>query len=176
MKKMFIAALACALAVFTGCKSIPEKETVGQKAYAAGLAAGYASALIPKITAQDKTNAVVIVTIAERFIPQDGQTFEQAWTPVIQEAITKLIAQGKVTEEQAVLVKMAADLGVKGIDYLFIKHPKWRQEQDVFAVAIHEACNGFRTGIGINPNNQEVVDLVNSIMDKETFKLCAPAR
>ena len=172
MKKYLLLAMAACLAVFTGCKSIPDKETIGQKAYTAGLAAGYAAALVPKISAQDKTNVVVVLTIAEKFIPQDGQTVTEAWTPVITDAIETLKKQGKVDENQAALIKMGADLAMRGVDYLFIKYPKWKEEQDVVNVVIHQACNGFRTGIGINPNNPEVVELIQSIMDKEAFAAC----
>ena len=172
MKKVLLIAMACAVAVFSGCKTLPEKETIGQKAYTAGLAAGYAASLIPKISAQDKTNVVVIVTVAERFIPQDGQTITDAWTPVVADAIKTLQDQGKIDENQAVLIKMASDVAMRGVDYLFIKHPKWKEEQEVVNVVIHQACDGFRAGIGINPNNPEVVELIQKIMDKEAFKAC----
>lgn len=172
MKKFLLIALAATIACFTGCKTVPEKETVGQKAYTAGLAAGYAAALIPKISAQDKTNIVVIVTVAERFIPQDGQTVTEAWTPVIAEAIASLQKQGKIDENQAALIKLGGDIAMRGIDYLLQKHPEWTASQEVVEVAVHQACNGFRTGIGINPNNPEVVELIQSIMDKDAFAAC----
>ena len=172
MKKFLLVALAATIACFTGCKHIPEKETVGQKAYTAGLAAGYAAALIPKISAQDKTNIVVIVTVAEKFVPQDGQSIPEAWTPVVEEAVATLVKQGKVTEEQSVLILSGAKLAITGVDYLFKKHPEWKEETEVVTTVIHQACAGFRAGIGINPNNAEVVDLVNKIMNKEAFAAC----
>ena len=176
MKKFLLIAMAACIACFTGCKTIPEKETVAQKAYTAGLAAGYAASLVPQISAQDKTNVVVIVTLVEKFTPQDGQTVTEAWTPVINDAITTLVAQGKLDEGQAALVRTAANLATSGIDYLFVKHPEWKEEKDIVAVVIHQACAGFKAGIGINPENKEVVDLVNQIMDKEVFlSLTGPA-
>lgn len=172
MKKCLLIGLAACLAVFTGCKSVPEKETIGQKAYTAGLAAGYAAALVPKISPADKTNVVVVITVAEKFVPQDGQTVTEAWTPVVDEALESLKKQGKVDETQAALIKMGADLAMRGIDYLFTKHPKWLEEKDLVNVVIHQACAGFRAGIGINPNNPEVVELIQTIMDKEAFAAC----
>jgi len=162
-------ALMAALAVVTGCKTIPDKETVGQRAYAAGLAAGYAASLIPKITPEVKTNTVVIVTLVERCVPEEGKTVKETWTPVINEAIQTLISKGKLTEEEAVLVRGATDLATSGIDFLLAKHPEWADDEVVINTAIKQACLGFRTGIGINPNNEEVTKLVEEIMDKETF-------
>ena len=162
-------ALLAALAAITGCKTIPDKETVGQRAYAAGLAAGYAASLIPKITPEVKTNVVTIVTIVERCVPEEGKTVKETWTPVVEEAIQTLIAKGKLAEDQAVLVRAATDLATSGIDFLLARHPEWAKDEVVVNTAIKQACIGFRTGIGVNPNNAEVAQLVEEIMDKETF-------
>ena len=165
-------ALACAM-VTTGCKKTT-KEDVEQKSYAAGLAAGYAATLIPKISESDKTNVVAIITIVEKLAPVDGATIADTWTPVIDSSLAKLVEQGKLSPGQDTLIGMAAGLAVKGIDYLFDQHEDWKKDKDLVTAAIHKSCAGFRAGIGIDPSNKDVVELIESLMDKDVFTVCAP--
>lgn len=39
--------------------------------------------------------------------PAADQSFTDAWTPVAEEVIAKLVADGKITDAQATIVKMA---------------------------------------------------------------------
>lgn len=145
MNKLLVIIGAAVTAVFTGCKSVPTTDGMYTTANAIGVSAGMVANL-SKIDDQSRNVVVDIINEVDQCIPQTNQTFEAAWTPVAEAHTAKLIEDGKITKEQAVLILKAFNLAVCGIDYLFdVRYPKARQYQDLVEAAVHGFTDGFLT-------------------------------
>ena len=153
----------------TGCKSLPDKEKVGFVAYSGGMAAGATVNLTVK-DEDTKTNIVMVVLMVEGVTPEDGQTFEDAWTKKVQEVLAWCVEQGKLTKDQALIIEPAMHTAERGLDYIFILHPEWKETVGFTELIIKQFCLGFRTAIGINPNDPVQVAAVEAGMDKMMFK------
>ena len=141
MKKIMIGMIAVGLAVLTGCE--PTAEQINKTATAIGYAAGLV-ANQTKIK-DDARNAIVdILNEARGCIPAEGQSFADAWAPVIKEKVAVLVEAGKIDAATGELVTSVAIMAAKGIDYLFdIRFPKAKQYEELVAAGASGAVDGF---------------------------------
>ena len=157
MKKLaFLMAMAFAATctMFTGCDETPSKEVVAAASYALGSSSGLVVKFL-NIDEDTKTVICNVISVVSEVTPEDGQSFEDAWTPVATKYIDELIASGKLPEAlnknpeltRAVLVK-ASEVMFKGLDRLFEKYPTWKKYPDVVVSAINGFVNGFKATIG----------------------------
>ena len=143
MKKFAMCSLALALAMLMGCT--PSAEQIKNTATAIGYAAG----LVANQTEikDDARNAIVEVLNEVRgCIPAEGQSFVDAWEPVIKSKVEELVAAGKINAATGELVKTVALMAAKGVDYLFdVRFPKAKQYAELVAAGASGAIDGFLT-------------------------------
>lgn len=148
MKLVNRIAMAVAMAgmvMFTGCKSLPTAEVMEKTAYSIGIAAGLI-ANETKIDDKARNTVVDIVNEVSRVVPKEGQSFEDAWTPVAKEIVAKLIADGKIDQGVGTIVLTAFSVAVKGIDYIFdVRYPKARAYEELVSAAVKGFTEGFLT-------------------------------
>ena len=141
MKKLL--GITLALAVLVGCKSIPSANTVKTVSTAIGYAAGYACEL-SKMDDVAKKTIISVVEKVETIVPTEGQTLEAAWTPIAITEVGKLVVEGKLTDTQATFVRLSFGTVISGIDYMFEKHPKWKEHQELVSAGLDGFCTGFK--------------------------------
>lgn len=140
----------------TGCKSLPTVEVM----YSTSLAIGYATGMIAnqcKIRTEDRQIVIDIVNIVSQTVPAEGQTFEEAWTPIAKEHVQKLIDEGKIDKGLGDIILVAFAVVVKGIDYIFeVRFPKAKLYKDLVIAAIDGFTTGFLTVF--KPENTEEIN------------------
>lgn len=141
-----MAAIAAAATVFCiGCKSLPTAEVMKATATSIGYAAGLV-ANETKIDDKARNTIVEIVNEVAKVVPEKGQKFEDAWTPVAKEIVAKLIAEGKITDGIGTISLAAFGVAVKGIDYIFdVRYPKAREYEELVSAAVSGFTEGFLT-------------------------------
>ena len=138
------AAIAAAAVVFcAGCKELPTPETMKKTATAVGVAAGLVANETP-INDKARNTIVAIMGEVARVSPKEGQSFEDAWTPVAKEVVAKLIADGKIDQGIGTISLAAFSIAVKGLDYLFdVRYPKAKQYEELVTAAVSGFTDGF---------------------------------
>lgn len=165
--QIMMAALALGLGFILGCKKLPTPEVMHVTSTAVGVAAGKVA---NELKVDDGTrNAIIdVMNIAVQVVPGVDQTFEDAWTPIAESHIAKLVADGKLTAAQAALVKSAFVLAVKGLDYLFISDPESKKYENLVISAIDGFAGGF---LGeFKPANANAVDRVYRPYDRKAYE------
>lgn len=141
MKKLILVIVAT-LSVLTGCKTIPTTETVNNVSYTMGAS----TALVIKMMKLDgevlSTVNMVLASVKE-VVPQQGQSFNDVWTPIAEKAITRLVEEGRIDEKHAIYARQAVNGVIRGIDRLFEKNPKWVQYEDLVRVGADAFLNGY---------------------------------
>ena len=157
-----IAAVAAALFI-TGCDKLPTPEKMTKIATAVGKAAGYACELA-KLDANVKESIVNVLDVAAKVVPAEGQTFADAWAPIINEEVQKLVAAGKLNDASAAIVKLALGTACDGIDYVFVKYPKAKDVKELVGAAVDGFTTGFKNTISL------AVGAEKSEFDEEAYK------
>jgi hypothetical protein len=146
MKKFskWFAVLALALGIgMVGCTSLPSSDTM----YSTTCAIGVATGMVANGTDIDDASRNAICDImneVSQCIPETNQTFSAAWTPIAKAHADSLVADGKITAEQGVLVMKAFDIVVSGIDYVFeVRYPKAKQYKELVSAAVDGFTDGF---------------------------------
>ena len=141
MKKVMIG--LGALAMMVGCT--PSAEEINKTATAIGYAAG----LIANQTdiKDDARNAIVDVLNEVRVcIPLEGQTFAEAWKPVINAKVAEMVKAGKIDSATGDIVKAVAGIAAQGVDYLFdVRYPDAKKYEELVAAGVAGAIDGFLT-------------------------------
>ena len=90
-------------------------------------------------------NALVEVLNEVRgYIPNEGQSFADAWEPVIKAKIAALVKDGKINAATGEMVTSVAFLAAKGVDYIFdIRYPAAKQYANLVAAGASGAIDGF---------------------------------
>ena len=143
MKKLMCGMMALALAAIVGCT--PSEEQIKQTATAIGYAAGLVANETP--IKDEARNAVVeVLNEVRACIPAEGQSFAQAWEPVIKSKVAELVAAGKIDAATGELVTTVALMAAKGVDYLFdVRFPEAKQYANLVAAGASGAIDGFLT-------------------------------
>lgn len=145
--KMFSAFAAIAvvcMAFMMGCKSLPTDDTIYSTAESIGRAAGYAVEL-SKTKAEVKETIIKVLDVTAKVVPETNQTFIAAWKPLIDDEVTKLVADGKLKEDDAALVKSALYVACDGIDLVFTRYPKAREYKNLVSAATGGFVTGFKS-------------------------------
>jgi len=143
MKKIVYGMMALALAAIVGCT--PDEAQVKKTATAIGYAAGMVANETP--IKDDARNAVVeVLTEVRTCIPEEGQSFADAWAPIIKEKVAELVKAGKIDAATGELVTTVALMAAKGVDYLFdVRFPKAKQYANLVTAGAGGAIDGFLT-------------------------------
>ena len=163
MKKIMIACMAFAMAFIFGCK--PTVEQMKNTATAIGYAAGLVANETP--INDDARNAIVdILNEVRECVPSEGQTFADAWTPVIKEKVAAFVKAGKIDAATGELVTNVAIMAAKTIDYLFdIRYPEAKKYAELVSAGASGAIDGFLTAF--KPVNDGARD--TALADKEAY-------
>ena len=142
MKKL-LALVACAAVFLTGCDETPSAEVVNALSTTLGASAAAVVKLVG-VDADTVANINEVLTQVDRVVPDKDQSFTDAWTSLVEEAIAKLKEKGKLDDTKAKLVSKALEAAMKGLDRLFEMKPKWKQYDDVVTGAISGFIVGFQ--------------------------------
>ena len=141
MKKLICAMMALATTAFVGCT--PSEEQIKTTAMAIGYAAGIVAS--ETSMSDDARNALVqVLNEVRSCIPAEGQSFSEAWEPVIKSKVAELVAAGKIDEKTGALVTVVATFAAQGVDYLFeVRYPEAKKYADLVAAGSSAAIDGF---------------------------------
>ena len=96
MKKIITSIIAAVMAVFiTGCDKNLTPERMTTISTVIGRTAGYACEL-SKTKTEVKETIMKVLDIASIVVPTNGQTYAEAWSPVIDKELAKLVEAGKI--------------------------------------------------------------------------------
>ena len=144
MFSVFTAIAVTCMAFVMGCKSIPSEETIRGTAESIGRAAGYAVEL-GKTKTEVKESIIKVLDVAAKVVPETNQTFIATWKPLIDGEVAKLIAAGKLKDEDAALVKNALYVACDGVDLVFTRYPKAREYKNLVSAATGGFVTGFKS-------------------------------
>ena len=154
------------LAMMAGCT--PSAEQINQTATAIGYAAGLV-ANQTKIKDEARNAVVSVLNDVRGCVPAAGQSFVDAWTPVIKAKVAEFIAAGKIDAATGELVSSVAIMAAKGVDYLFdIRFPKAKEYEELVAAGAAGAIDGFLAAF--KPVNDESAARAAKEYDKEAYK------
>lgn len=141
MKKILMCIAALATVCFSGCTPTAEQinKTASSIGYAAGLVAN-------KVNIKDDArNAIVSVLNDVRgCIPAKGQSFADAWKPVIEAKVAELVEADKIDAGTGEIVKAIANMAAQAVDYMFdVRFPKAKQYEELVRAGVSGALDGF---------------------------------
>lgn len=141
MKKLLI--IATIVSAIVGCKTIPSQQKVTNVSTAIGAASG-AVCKMANVTSNEIEVITQVLDTIKEFIPESGTTFSEKWTPIINAQVDLMFEEGKLTTEEVAIAKMVLVYSSDGVDYMFKKHPKWRDYEDLVNCAISGFIRGFK--------------------------------
>ena len=142
---MIISAVAAATVIFmVGCDKTPSVEKMTTISTVIGRTAGYACEL-SKTKTEVKEAIAKILDVASSAVPTNGQTFAEAWTPIIDAELAKLVEAGKLDATGAKVAKIALGVACDGIDYVFVKYPEAKEVKELVSAAITGFVGGYKS-------------------------------
>ena len=143
--KMIVgAALVAVTALFSGCDKLPTVERMTTISTVIGKTAGYACEL-SKTKTEVKEAIANVLDIVSKVVPDEGQTFAEAWSPLVDEELKKLVEAGKLDEAGAQVAKLALTVACDGIDYVFVKYPKAKEVKELVSAAVAGFVDGYKS-------------------------------
>ena len=168
MKKILMTVIAALAMIFAGCDKEPTVEAMTATSTAVGKAAGYVA---NQIKIDDKSREVVIeiMTKASEVVPAKDQSFADAWAPIAKEITDKLIAEGKISQAQSVLINSAFGVACKGLDYLVtVRYPKVKKYENLVSAGVKGFTGGFLEVF--KPTNKLLSAPKDGTFDKEAYE------
>ena len=145
LKKSIIGvALYSMVAMFAGCDKLPSVEKMTTISTIAGKTAGYVCEL-SKTKTEVKEAIAKVLDIASNVVPTTGQTFVEAWAPVIETELKKLVDEGKIDATGSQVASIALKVACEGVDYIFIKYPKAKDAKELVGAAVAGFVNGYKS-------------------------------
>lgn len=141
MKKLILVVVAT-LSVLTGCKTVPTTEMVNNVSYTMGASTALVIKMM-KLDSEVLSTVNMVLASVKEVVPQQGQTFNDVWTPIAEQTIDRLVAESRITDKHAKYARQAVNGVIKGIDRLFEKNPKWVQYEDLVRVGVDAFLNGY---------------------------------
>lgn len=145
-----------------GCDKLPTVERMTTISTVIGKTAGYACEL-SKTKTEVKEAIFEVIDVASKVVPEAGQTFTEAWTPVITEELDKLVKKGKIGESEVAVVKIALSAATEGLDYVFVKYPKAKDVKELVSAATNGFIAGYKSVVNVG-------DGARSEIDEEAYK------
>lgn len=146
---MLGAAVVTAVAVLTGCDKLPTPEKMTTISTVIGKTAGYACEL-SKTKTEVKEAIANVLDVVSKAVPDEGQTFAEAWSSLIDEELKKLVEAGKLDEAGAHVAKLALNVACDGIDYVFVKYPKAKEVKELVSAAVAGFVDGYKSVVKMN--------------------------
>jgi len=184
MKRILCIILASVMAFITGCNDTPSVEKITTVATAVGKTAGLACEL-SKTKTEVKEAIATVLNAVQAVVPASGQTFVDAWTPIIEVEVNKLVEAKKIDAASATIVKAALTVACEGIDYVFVKYPKAKDTKELVSAAVTGFINGYKSvvtpttksapGEKIEVDEEAMKYLKDKIAKRTAAKTAAPA-
>ena len=157
MKNIVMCAMAAIAVLMSGCKTPPTVEKMTAVATVVGKTAGYACEL-SKMKPEVKEAISKVLDVVSTVVPTNRQTFVEAWTPVVDKELDKLVAAGKIDEGMKNVASTAMSAACLGIDYVFTKHPKAKNVEELASAATTGFIAGYRSVINFAAVNKLEID------------------
>lgn len=142
--------MAATMVLMAGCdKELPTPEKIEAVATVIGKTAGYVCE-IAKTKTSVKESIDHVLDVVGKVVPTNGQTFVEAWTPVIDEELKKLVDAGKLDENSSIIAKIALGVACDGIDYVFVRYPKAKDVQELVSATIAGFINGYKSVVKLS--------------------------
>ena len=139
MKKMIMG--MAALVMMAGCT--PTEEQINKTA----MAIGYAAGIVANQTniKDDARNAIVtVLNEVLTCIPLAGESFADAWKPVIKAKVAELVEAGKIDAATGEVVVSVSLMAAQAVDYLFdVRYPEAKKFTEFVAAGASGAIDGF---------------------------------
>lgn len=130
-----------ALVMVAGCN--PTAEQINATATAIGYAAGLV-ANTTKIKDDARNALVTVLNEVRSCVPSEGQSFTDAWAPVIKMKVNELVAAGKINEATGAIVTSVAIMAAQAVDYLFdVRFPEAKKYEELVRAGASGALDGF---------------------------------
>ena len=142
MKKL-CALVALASIFIVGCDEKPDAATVQSYSNLLGASAG-AVVKLCKVDQETINNIDSILVTIDKVVPDQGQSFVDAWTPLVEDGIAKLKEKGKIDDFKAGLIRTGCNAAMIGLDRLFELRPKWKEYDDIVTATVSGFIDGFR--------------------------------
>lgn len=156
--KMIGAMLLASVLAFVGCDKDITPEKMTTVATVIGRTAGYACEL-SKTKTEVKEAIAKVLDIASEVVPTNGETFVQAWTPIIETEINKLVEAGKLDAAGGQVAKVALGVACQGIDYIFIKYPKAKEGKELVSAAVTGFVSGYKSVVTLKADTKAKGDI-----------------
>lgn len=168
MKKLISCILAVGMALIMGCTPTADQinKTATAIGYAAGLVANNAG------IKDDARNAIVVILNEVRScVPAEGQSFVEAWTPIIKAKVAELVASGKIDAATGDIVISLGIMAAKAVDYMFdIRFPKAKQYEELVRAGISGALDGFLSVFKPVNECDDCIARAKAECDKEAYE------
>ena len=176
MKKIIMSLVAVITAFFiAGCDKTPTVEKITTISIIIGRTAGYACEL-SKTKTEVKEAIAKVLDIASTAVPTNGQSFAEAWTPVIDGELKKLVDAGKIDAAGAQVVKVALGVACDGIDYVFIKYPKAKEGKELVSAAVTGFVAGYKSVVTDALKTGEKLEIDEEALRYLKSKMAVPAK
>ena len=153
--------------ILVGCKSVPTVETMSATAKSVGVAAA-AVCNVSGLDAESKTAIINIMNVVDDVVPTNSQKFVDAWMPIANAEVKKLVDEGKIDDGKGAIILAAVNVACKGVDYIFdIKYPKAREYEELVSAAVHGFNDGFLATI---TPNEKLSASPSATMDKDAYE------
>jgi len=162
MNKLIMLGLAICASVFVGCDKLPTVEKMTEVSTVIGKTAGYVCELT-KTKTEVKEAIFKVLDVVSTVVPTNGQAFVEAWTPVINEEVKKLIDSGKIDKKYETAITTSLYVVCNCIDYIFNKYPKAKEVEELVSAAVKGSINGYRSVVTLAVGN-------NIDIDEEAYK------
>lgn len=140
MNKLLIA-LALTCLTLTGCKLF-EGTDPSVLAQLAGAAAGKAVSMA-NIKPVAHNRIIDVVTVIQDVVPGTNETFAVAWREAATTYVNKLVDEGKIEKDYVAMIVSGVETAGIAIDYLFTKHPEWKENATLTKKVIAQFTAGF---------------------------------
>ena len=157
MNKIIMLGLAVCASVFVGCDKLPTVEKMTEISTVVGKTAGYVCEL-SKTKTEVKEAIFKVLDIVSTAVPTNGQTFVEAWTPIINAEVKKLIDDGKIDKKYETAITTSLYVVCNGIDYIFVKYPKAKNVEELVVAATTGFINGYKSVVTLAANAELEID------------------
>jgi hypothetical protein len=180
MKKIIMSVIAAIMAFsMIGCDKGKSKDITPERittiSTVIGRTAGYACEL-SKTKTEVKEAISKVLDIASTAVPTNGQTFVEAWTPVIDVELKKLVDAGKIDAAGAQIAKVALGVACQGIDYVFIKYPKAKEGKELVSAAVTGFVSGYKSVVTMKAGAEEKFEIDEDAMKYLKSKMAASTK
>lgn len=138
MKKFGLIALIAAVA---GCTSFMIKD-IDTLSRLAGAATGQAL-MMAKLEPKAHNTIIEVTQVVRNVTPGTNETFVAVWGKEAEIYVDQLIEKSKLDKDAKTLVMSGVNTLCLGIDYLFAKHPEWKEDTDKVKTGIQGFCDGM---------------------------------